>query len=32
MLLMWGGIIAAIAALGRAAYIATPTLGCRSRI
>jgi hypothetical protein len=32
MLLMWGGLIAAIAALGWAADIATPTLGCRSRI
>ena len=32
MLLMWGGIIAAIAALGWAAYIATHTRGRRSRV
>jgi hypothetical protein len=32
MLLMWGGIIAAIAALVWAVYIATQTRGRRSRI
>ncbi len=32
MLLMWGGIVAAIAALAWAVYIATQTRGRRSRI
>jgi hypothetical protein len=32
MLLMWGGIIVAIAALAWAAYIATRTRGRRSRL